>query len=101
MKCFGIIKTGYTSGIYGNSGEYFTCVFVNSKGMKSFCFNGQYGVEERVSRMMQDRGYKDFYISGDYGQLKRKDIASKRTYSEWVVEKNIDELIKHGYIESL
>lgn len=99
MKAFGIIKTGYTSGIYGNSGEYFTCVFVNSKGMKSFKFNGQYGVESRVSHAIQKLGYKDFYINGNYGKLVRKDIF--HSYSETQVIDNIKELLRHAYIEGI
>lgn len=98
MKYFGITKTGYTAGVYGCSGEYFTCIYTTDKGLKSFKFNGMYGAEERVSKMMKDRGFQDSYIQSDYGKMTRKDIM-KNSYSEYTIEKNIDELLEHGYIE--
>ena len=103
MKYATIIKTGYTAGIYGNSGEYFTCIFTSknaSKGLMWFKFHGQYGVEERVSRMMQDAGYTMSYSQADYGKLTRKDIM-KNNYSEYIIKENIKELLEHGYIENL
>lgn len=101
MKYATIIKTGYTAGIYGNSGEYFTVIYTSknaSRGLMSFKFNGRYGVEERVSKMFQDKGYKMAYCQADYGKMTRKDIM-KNNYSEWTVKENFDELFKHGYIE--
>lgn len=99
MKHFTIIKTGYTAGIYGNSGEYFTCIFTDKKGLKSFKFNGQYGAEERVARLMESKGFTGSYCQAEYGQLKHKDIAKGNNYSEEMVKHNIDELLKHAYIE--
>lgn len=97
MKLFGITKTGYTAGIYGNSGEYFTCIYVDHNGMNAFKFHGQYGAEERVARLMRDRGYKEAYIQSDYGQLRRKDIM-KNNYSEHTIASRLDELLTIGYI---
>lgn len=97
-KLFGITKTGYTAGVYGNTGEYFTCIYTNSKGMHSFKFHGQYGAEERVARLLKDVGYTEQYIQSDYGKLTRKDIM-KNNYSEYTVEKNFKELLKNGYID--
>lgn len=98
MKFATIIKTGYTVGIYGNSGEYFTCIFTSNKRLMGFKFHGQYGVEERVSQWMQDKGYTMHYTQADYGKMTRKDIM-KNNYSEYTVRDNIDQLIKSGYIE--
>ena len=73
MKQFTNIKIGYTSGIYGCSNELFVCIYFNKKGMGSFCFKGMYGAEERVSRLMQDKGYKEVYTPSDYGKMRRKE----------------------------
>ena len=101
MKVATIIKTGYSSGIYGCSGEYFTCIFTSknaSKGLMSFKFNGMYGVEDRVAEAMRNKGYTMAYCQADYGKLTRKDIM-KNNYSEHIVINNIDELLSHGYID--
>ena len=97
MKYATIIKTGYSVGLYGNSGEYFTCVFTSKNGMSYFKFEGQYGGEERVEQLLKDRGYKIAHVNADYGKVLKKDIC--HSHSEWTVEKNIDELLKHGDIE--
>ena len=99
MKYATIIKTGYSAGIYGNSGEYFTCIFTGKNGMSYFKFESQYGGEQRIAHLLEERGYKVDYSAGNYGKIAKKDIHKVGTYNEYVVEKNIDELLKHGYIE--
>lgn len=102
MKLATIIKTGYTAGAYGNSGEYFTAIFTSknlSRGLCSFKFHGQYGAEERVAQLFEQKGYKLSYTQADYGKMTRKDIM-KNNYSEYTVEANFEELLKHGYIEN-
>lgn len=74
MKQFTILKVGYTKGIYGCSGEYFTCIYNNSKGLNSFNFYGMYGAEERISRAMKDKGYEEKYTPTDYGQMKQREV---------------------------
>ena len=69
MKQFTILKVGYTKSIYGCSNEYFNCIVVNKKGIQSITFKGLYGPEERLASILKDRGYKEKYISTDYGQL--------------------------------
>jgi hypothetical protein len=102
MKTFTIIKIGYTAGIYGCSGEYFTAIY-SKKGSKeenqyhtnSFHFSGMYGAEERVSAAFKDKGYKEEYTQSHYGQLKRKDINNRCFKSEYQAV----EFVKNGFKE--
>lgn len=82
MRLFTIIKTGYTAGVYGCSGEYFTLIMVNNKNTTSVKFNGLYGAEQRVAEYLKSKGYKEFFTSGEYGQLKARDIHKPTNYSE-------------------
>jgi len=83
MKQFSIIKIGYTAGIYGCSGEYFTCITVNGKGTNSFIFEGLYGAESRVAEILKERGYTEKWVNSLYGKLTRKDIPKKAVISEY------------------
>ena len=74
MKQFTILKVGYTSGIYGCSGEYFNCIIVDKKGLYSIPFNGMYGTDHRVAKALKEEGYEEKYISTDYGKMTRKDM---------------------------
>jgi hypothetical protein len=96
MRLFTIIKTGYTSGVYGNSGEYFTLIMINNKNTSSIKFDGMYGAEYRVEEYLKNKGYKSFYTSANYGKLKRDDILKQTTYSEYELLKGgkLDEQIK-------
>jgi len=47
MKKFINLKVGYTSGIYGCSGEYFTLIVINGEDIQGFNYEGMYGVEGR------------------------------------------------------
>lgn len=98
MKNATIIKTGYSSGVYGNTGEYFTVIYTTPKGLKSFKFNGQYGVESRIRALFEDKGYTIDYCQADYGKLTRKEIM-KNNYNEHIVKQNFEELFKNGYLE--
>lgn len=98
MKHFTINKVGYTSGIYGCSGEYFNCLIVTGDNMQGFTFNGMYGAEQRIAGKLKELGYTEKHTNmNTYGKLTRKDIM--RTESEYRTLENIDELIRHGYIE--
>ena len=81
-KNFTILKVGYTTGVYGCSGEYFTCIYNNKAGMNSFSFEGMYGVEERVEATLKDRGYQFIYINSDYGKMKYREIPRNFFLSE-------------------
>lgn len=99
MKTFTIIKVGYTAGIYGCSGEYFTCIITNSEdtdhqyNTNSFHFYGMYGPEERVAEVLKGKGYKDLYTQSHYGQLKRRDINKNCFKSETQAIEYIKELV--------
>ncbi len=69
MKQFTILKVGYTHSIYGCSGEYFNCIYVNSKGLNHFAFTGLYGPEERIAGELRARGYAEVYTPTDFGLM--------------------------------
>jgi hypothetical protein len=100
MKVFTVTKTGYTAGVYGNSGEYFTLIWVNSNGLHSQMFSGQYGAEQRIASEMKSLGYKDYYTHSNYGKLTRKDII-KNTLSEHTMLEMLKskEYLKNGCVE--
>lgn len=82
MKQFTTIKTGYTHGIYGCSNEYFTTIYINSKGINSLHFHGMYGAEERIAKAFEEKGYKKIYTQSFYGKMTRKDVT-KNSISEY------------------
>lgn len=92
MKIFTIIKTGYTAGVYGCTGEYFTLIMINGRNHSSIKFNGLYGAEERVGSYLNKKGYKDFYTNGEYGRLNTREIHKPTNYSEY-------ELINGGLLD--
>ncbi len=74
MKTFTIFKVGYSSGVYGCSGEYFQLVYSNSNGLFGIPFVGMYGVEERIASAIKSKGYKDLYIRhATFGKIIGKD----------------------------
>lgn len=72
-KYFGIIKTGYSAGIYGCSNEYFVCIYTDKDRLNSFAFKGMYGVENRIEEAMKNKGYIYSYIPTQFGQIKGSD----------------------------
>ena len=91
MKFFAITKIGYTSGIYGCSGEQFLAIWTSKEGLKSYAFEGLYGAGERVSRLFLDKKYKTNYIGNRYGQMTRQE--AKYFKSEYIALKELKELI--------
>lgn len=75
MKNFTIIKIGYSVGVYGCSGEYFTMIYTHKKELKSLSFYGLYGAEERVERAMKEKGYIFNYVQSFFGKMTRKDLT--------------------------
>ena len=70
MKTYTIIKVGYSSGVYGCSGEYFQAIIIKDDEMLGICFVGMYGVESRISGALKKKGYIEKYIkSGGYGKI--------------------------------
>lgn len=98
MRLFTTVKTGYTAGVYGNTGEYYTTILINNKNTTSVKWHGQYGPDYRIKEFLTAKGYKEFYTNANYGQLKRDDILTRVTYSE-------HELLKGGklleYVKSI
>lgn len=83
MKVFTIIKTGYTSGITGCTGEYFTLIAINGKSHSTIKFNGLYGAEDRLRKEFEKYGYYFFYTNGEYGKLNSREIHRPTNYSEY------------------
>ena len=87
MKQFTTVKIGYSAGVYGCSGEYFTTIYNNGTKTGSFSFGGLYGSEERIAREMVKKGFKEYYTQSFYGQMKgyeTKYIQSEGTAIEYV-----------------
>lgn len=77
MKKFTTLKVGYTSGIYGCSGEYFTTIVITNDDVRVFNYYGMYGAEERVNRLLKDAGYDYFHTPSDFGKMTMKDVRSR------------------------
>jgi len=102
MKYFTIQKIGYTAGIYGCSGEYFSLVITNTeadtdKWITQHIFYGMYGAEQRIAGIMKEAGYIDKYIHSIYGKLTKKDIPQKLVESEYTLAR----ILKEGYLPTL
>jgi hypothetical protein len=95
MRLFITIKTGYTAGVYGCSGEYFTTILINKAATTAVKWNGMYGAEYRIAEYLKSKGYAEVYASAEYGQLKQRDIHQPTNYSEHAMLKGkLDEMIK-------
>lgn len=88
MKSYTIIKIGYTTDTYGCSGEYFSCFYTKKGEIKSFVFEGMYGVKSRVAHAMEKKGYEKTHCTQIYGKLTRSDIPRKQVLSEYEVYKD-------------
>lgn len=77
MKCFTIVKVGYSAGIYGCSGEYFHLNYQDGEKLGQIAFSGMYGPEFRVAEIMRAKGYKPYYSRSDYGEMKLKDTRGR------------------------
>lgn len=94
MKTFTIIKVGYSRGNVGCTNEFFTCIYTSKEGFSSLHFKGMYGAEERVSRLMRAKGFKDSYIQSRFGQLKGED---RRHAEKWSLnEGQAEDFLKGG-----
>lgn len=97
LKLFTITKTGYSSGVYGCSAEYFTCIFTHREGLRSFRFYGMYGAEERIEQALKDLGFEYFYCPSEYGKVPRNE-GTKYAHTEYTVLENLKEIIEKGYL---
>lgn len=73
MTKFTTIKVGYTAGVYGCSGEYFTTVIIDGSDTYTLNFSGMYGAEERISSALKALGYESFYTPSNFGKMVRND----------------------------
>ena len=86
-------KVGYSAGVYGCSGEYFTLTIIkDSESYKTINFSGLYGSEDRVTEPLKNKGYKDISSYHRYGQLKGDE--RKGFMSEQDAIKEVEEFIK-------
>lgn len=90
------MKVGYSKGIYGCSGEYFTLIVYNpeketngERWLNQYFFEGMYGAEQRVAEVLKEKGYIDRYTQSIYGRVTRSDTPKKLFKSEYTM---IDEL---------
>ena len=96
MKLYTIIKTWYSAGIYGNTWEYFTCIYTEEYNwqlvMNRFSFVWTYWPEERIREAMTKKGFIYYYTWGNYGRINKKDVY-KNTLNEseaiQFIDKNI------------
>lgn len=96
-KFFVNIKTAYSAGSYGNTGEYFTLIIVNGEDWDNFCYHGQNGADSRVVRPLMDAGYKPLGGAfANYGRVNERE--SKRvSKTEWAALETVNEFIaKHN-----
>lgn len=73
MKLYTTIKTGYSSGVYGCSGEYFTTIIITDNKQDFFHHKGLYGSEERINKALKEKGYTFFYTCAGYGKIKSRE----------------------------
>jgi hypothetical protein len=92
MKKFTTLKVGYTAGIYGCSGEYFTTIVINNDSVRVFNHYGMYGSDKRVNRLLKDAGYIEFYTPTDFGKMTQKDVRARGKF--WKDEYSTIETIK-------
>lgn len=92
-KWYTIIKIGYSVGVYGCSGEYFTVVWYDGETPNSQSFYGMYGAEERIGHIFKDAGYSEKYTQSFYGRMTRKDLT-KNCVSEYQVIEMLKPIIK-------
>ena len=73
MKQYTIIKTGYSSGVYGCSAEYFTLIVFDTDKQKTYPdihhFWGLYGAEDRIAEHLKQAGYSGGIYSSNYGKV--------------------------------
>ncbi len=94
MKTYINVKIGYTAGVYGNTGEQFLLVVADNRGQKAFYYDGQYGVEHRVTEALEDRGYKGTWIPSMFGKLTRKEVNKSFVLSENEAIEAVSEYVK-------
>jgi hypothetical protein len=93
MKNFTMIKTAYSAGINGCSGEYFTIILSKDDGMQYGFLEGLYGVEERIRREIEAKGWKFFYTSSNWGKINLSDVNKVCTKSEDTIMESLADFL--------
>ena len=96
MRLFTTIKTGYTAGQAGCTGEYYTTTLINSHGVTtSLKWHGMFGADYRVAEYLKNKGYKEIYTSAEYGKITARDVHKRTNYSEHdMIENKLPEAVK-------
>lgn len=88
MKLFTITKTGYSSGTYGCTDEYYTYIVINGEETTGGWFKGLYGEDYRVKEKIEKLGYKFFHTNSAYGKIPQREYkADFFDTSDEIVEK--------------
>lgn len=95
MKKYTTIKVGYTTGIYGCSGEYFNTIIIDGDITFSVAHYGMYGSDERVNAVLRGAGYGAFYVPTDYGKMTKRDVW-KGFISEYDAIDKIKYILEYG-----
>jgi hypothetical protein len=92
MKLFTRIKTGYSSGAYGCTAEYYTIIWIDENGPHSIQTKGIYGYEYRVCEPLEAAGYKYFGVNDSvYGKIIGE--TKSYAYSEIAAIEKIKEIL--------
>ena len=90
MKIFTTLKVGYTSGIYGCSGEYFNTIIINGEKMTNILFYGLYGTDSRINAALEAKGYHYKPLLNVFGKMLLKN--TKFFISEYQAIAKIEKL---------
>jgi len=93
MKTFTTLKVGYTAGMYGCSNEYFNTIIVNGSKMFGIAHKGMYGSDDRINRLLKDKGFTEVYIPNDFGRMTAKEI-NKHLFK---YENEVIDFINNGF----
>ena len=74
MKTFTTLKVGYTVGIYGCSNEYFNTIIINGAKVFNILHKGMYGSDDRINRLLKDKGFNEVYLCNDFGKMTAKEV---------------------------
>ena len=91
---FTTIKIGYSTGVYGCTGEYFVTIIIKDGEMFQVHHNGLYGSAERINMMLKDAGYTEKYIRSFFGKMTRDDYRG--IPSEYDAIEEVKSIIETG-----
>lgn len=74
MKVFTTLKVGYTSGMYGCSGEYYNTIIIWGSKVTNITWHGMYGADYRIGEALRKRGFTEYHTRTDYGKMTKKDM---------------------------